>query len=112
MARKPMVTRSFDVTKVNVMCVDTNAGEVINKDFELPRTYKDDEKILKTVQSIITDAGIKAVSVVDKSVVSKLYGMSEVDFLKYSVELDPETRKMLETSEDETEDDSEDESEN
>ena len=112
MARKPMVTRSFDVTKVNVMCVDTNAGEVINKDFELPRTYKDDEKILKTVQSIITDTGIKAVSVVDKTVVSKLYGMSEVDFLKYSVELDPETRKMLETSEDETEDGSEDESEN
>ena len=107
MARKPMVTRSFEVTRVNVMCVNTSIGEVVNKDFELPRTYKDDDKIIKTVQSIITESDVKAVSVVDKEVVSKLYGMSEVDFLKYSVELDPETRKMLETSEDESEDESE-----
>ena len=105
MARKPMVTRSFEVTNVNVMMCNTITAEVHNKQFEVPRTYKDNEKLLKVVKEMVETDSDKVVTIVDKSVATKLFGMSEADFLKNAIELDPETRKVLETDdEDEDED--------
>ena len=46
MARVPMVTRTINTTKVNVMCLDITAGEPCNRSVVVPRTYKDDEKLL------------------------------------------------------------------
>lgn len=106
MARKPMVTRSFEVTNVNVMMCNTITAEVHNKEFEVPRTYKDNEKLLKVVKEMVETDSDKVVTIVDKSVATKLYGMSEADFLKNAIELDPETRKVLE-SDDEDEDEDE-----
>lgn len=100
--RKPMVTRSFEVTRVNVMMCDTITSEVHNKEFDVPRTYKDDNKLLKVVKSMAETDSDKVVTIVDKTVYTKLFGMSEADFLKNSIELDPETRKILEVQ-DETE---------
>ena len=104
MARKPMVTRSFEVTNVNVMMVNTITAEVHNKEFEVPRTYKDNEKLLKVVKEMVETDSDKVVTIVDKSVATKLFGMSEADFLKNAIELDPETRKVLETDDDEDDD--------
>lgn len=97
-----MVTRSFEVTRVNVMMCDTITSEVHNKEFDVPRTYKDDNKLLKVVKSMAETDSDKVVTIVDKTVYTKLFGMSEADFLKNSIELDPETRKVLEVQ-DETE---------
>lgn len=108
MARKPMVTRSFEVTNVNVMMCNTITAEVHNKQFEVPRTYKDNEKLLKVVKEMVETDSDKVVTIVDKSVATKLFGMSEADFLKNAIELDPETRKVLETD-DEDEDEDEEE---
>ena len=105
--RKPMVTRSFEVTRVNVMMCNTITSEVHNKEFEVPRTYKDNEKLLKVVKSMVETDSDKVVTIVDKSVATKLYGMSEADFLKNSIELDPETRKALEVETDDEEEDEE-----
>lgn len=110
MARKPMVTRSFEVTKVNVMMCNTITAEVHNKEFEVPRTYKDNEKLLKVVKEMVETDSDKVVTIVDKSIATKLFGMSEADFLKNAIELDPETRKVLET--DEEDEDEDEESEN
>lgn len=101
MARKPMVTRSFEVTRVNVMMCNTESAEVQNKDIEVPRTYKDNEKLLKVVKEIAETKTDKVVTIVDKTEFTKLYGMSEADFLKNAIELDPETRKALDTEADE-----------
>lgn len=100
--RKPMVTRSFEVTRVNVMMCDTITSEVHNKEFDVPRTYKDDNKLLKVVKTMAETDSDKVVTIGDKTVYTKLFGMSESDFLKNSIELDPETRKILEVQ-DETE---------
>lgn len=97
-----MVTRSFEVTRVNVMMCDTITSEVHNKEFDVPRTYKDDNKLLKVVKTMAETDSDKVVTIVDKTVYTKLFGMSEADFLKNSIELDPETRKILEVQ-DETE---------
>ena len=111
MARKPMVTRSFEVTRVNVMCVNTVTAEVHNIDLEVPRKYDNEDKLMKVVKSMIETDEEKAVQIVDKSVYSKLYGMSEADFLKNSIELDPETRKILEDNGDTEDEETEDEEE-
>lgn len=107
MARKPMVTRSFEVTNVNVMMCNTITAEVHNKEFEVPRTYKDNEKLLKVVKEMVETDSDKVVTIVDKSVATKLYGMSEADFLKNAIELDPETRKVLESDEEDEDEDEE-----
>lgn len=99
--RKPMVTRSFELTVSVVMFVETTSQKVYFKEVETPRTYSDPEKLLKVIRANEENETHKIVCVQSSKVITKLYGMSESDFLKYSVELDPETRKALETETDE-----------
>ena len=103
MARERMVTRTILTTKVNVLCMDTVTCEACNKDVVLPRTFKDNDKVLKATKSVLDTPTFKVVDIVDVSTVETLYGMDEQKFINESVILDPETRKQLE-AEDETED--------
>lgn len=102
MARKPMVTRTIITTKVNVLCLNLETCEPFNKVVVLPRTYKDDKKLMKALENFNTDTE-KVVHVVDKEEVETLYGMSEQKFIDNAVILDKDTRKEL-ADEDETED--------
>lgn len=95
MARKPMVTRTIITTKVNVLCIDITSAESFNKVLTLPRTYKDDKKLLKAVESVVNSDTEKAVHVVDKEEVETLYGMDEQTFIDNAIILDPETRKAI-----------------
>lgn len=99
MARKPMVTRTIITTKVNVLCLDVNSAEPFNETVTLPRTYKDDKKLLKSVEEVINTDTVKAVHIVDKKEIETLYGMTEQDFINNAKVLDPETRKEAEASE-------------
>ena len=89
MARVPMVTRTITTTEVNVMCLDVEKGELINKDVTVSRKFKDDEKLLKEVKKIIETDTIKAVHIVDKKEVETLYGMLEQEFIEYAKVLPP-----------------------
>ena len=106
MARKPMVTRTITTTRVNVLCLDIIKAEPFNKEVTLPRTYKDDKKLLKTVAEVIDNDSVKAVSIVDKVELETLYGMTEQEFIDHAKVLDPEKRTVIET-EDETDSDTE-----
>jgi hypothetical protein len=99
MARKPMVTRTITTTKVIVLCLDVNSAEPFNETVTLPRTYKDDKKLLKSVEEVINTAYVKAVHIVDKKEIETLYGMTEQDFINNAKILDPATRKEAEASE-------------
>lgn len=103
MARKPMVTRTIVTTKVNVLCLDIESAEPFNKVVTLPRTYKDEKKLLKKVEEVVNTDEVKAVHIVDKEEVETLYGMTEQDFITNSTILDPATRKELEAENEETE---------
>ena len=96
MARKPMVTRTIITTKVNVLCLDIQSAEPFNKVVTLPRTYKDDKKLLKKVEEVVNTDDVKAVHIVDKKEIETLYGMSEQDFIGHATILDPATRKEAE----------------
>ena len=98
MARVPQVTRTIITTNCNVMCLNIQSGEPFNVSVTLPRTYKDDKKLLKKVQEVIDNDEVKAVHIVDKEEVETLYGMTEQDFIKYATVLPPRI-KETETAE-------------
>lgn len=85
--RKPMVTRTFQTTKATVMCLDIEAGESVTRVLTLPRTYKDDKKLLKACEEAITEENVKAVHVVNTEVIETLYGMEEQKFIENAIVL-------------------------
>lgn len=89
MARPQMVTRTILTTKVNVLCMDVNTAEPFNREVILPRTYTDEEKLLKKVRSIVDTDTVKAVHIVDTEVVKTLYGMPEQKFIDNAEILPP-----------------------
>lgn len=89
MAREPMVTRTITTTKVNVMCLDIERGEPCNKSVVVPRTYKDNEKILKKVREVLETETLKPVHIVDKEEIETLYGMTEQEFIIHAEVLPP-----------------------
>lgn len=89
MARTPQVTRTIQTTHVNVLCMDIENREPCNKDVILPRTYKDDEAILKAVKKAIETDTLKPVQVVSSMVQETLYGMTEQDFIAHASILPP-----------------------
>lgn len=81
MARIPMVTRTIQTTKANVLCLNIVDGEPFNEVVTLPRTYKDEKSLMKMVEKVINTDSVKAVHVVDTKVEETLYGMPEADFI-------------------------------
>ena len=89
MARVPMVTRTIVATKANVMCLDVQIGEPCNRVITVPRTYKNNEALMKKVRPLIENETLKAVHIVDKEEIETLYGMTEQDFIQYAKVLPP-----------------------
>lgn len=97
MGRIPMVTRTITTTEVNVMCLDVQAGEPFNQVLTVPRTYKNNEELLKKVKPLIETDNVKAVHIVDTNEIETLYGMTEQEFIQYAKVLPP--RNGAETEE-------------
>lgn len=95
MARVPMVTRTIVTTKVNVMCLDVQVGEPCNKVITVPRTYKDDESLMKKVRPLIETETLKAVHIVGKEEIETLYGMTEQDFIEHAKLLPPRNSEQV-----------------
>lgn len=89
MARAPQVTRTIQTTHCTVLCMDIENREPCNRDVILPRTYKDDNAMLKAVKKVIENDTLKAVQVVASEVKETLYGMSEQDFIAHAKVLPP-----------------------
>ena len=89
MARTPQVTRTIQTTKVNVLCLNIKEGNPFNQTVVLPRTYKDDNHMLKAVEKAINTESVKAVHIVDSVVEETLYGMSEQKFIELAEVLPP-----------------------
>ena len=97
MARIPMVTRTITTTKVTVMCLNVVQGEPYTETVIVPRTYKDDNALLKVVKPIIETDELKAVHIVAKEEIETLYGMSETDFIEHATVLPKRGEKTEET---------------
>lgn len=89
MARTPMVTRTIQTTKANVLCLNIVEGEPFNKVVTLPRTYKDENATLKVISKMVDNDEVKAVHVVDSYVEETLYGMTEQRFIELAQIMPP-----------------------
>ena len=104
--RKPTVSRTIRFTEANVLTVNVNDQTTDVATIRLPRTFKDDKSLLKAVRVQLESPVIKVAHVIGSTVITKLLGMSESDFLKFATELpprqpdgDPELIPMQEVSE-------------
>lgn len=89
MARTPKVTRTITTTHATLLCLDIEHGEPCNKTVILPRTYKDDNAILKQAKQTVESDTIKVVHVVDHFEQETLYGMTEQKFIENAEVLPP-----------------------
>lgn len=93
MARQAMVTRTITTTEVDVMAVNTVSGETFTVNLTLPRTYKDDNAVLKKVQSLFDSDDVKHVHVISTTENETLYGMPEEEFILHAQVLPPRNTK-------------------
>lgn len=100
MARRTMITRTIESSKVTVLGLNTSAGqaEPETRTYEMAETYKDSAKALKAVKKAYDTPDWTIAKVTDIQTISKLYGMTEQFFLEHAEELDPKTRKTIATS--------------
>ena len=104
MARAPMVTRTIQTTRVNVLCLDIQHGEPFNKEVVLPRTYRDEKHLLKAAEKVINSDTVKAVHIVDSLVEETLYGMAEQDFITLAKVMPPRKSANVDENDDTSED--------
>ena len=88
-----MVTRTIVTTNAEIMCFNLDTNEVIT----LNESYIGDlsDKEIEKQFSIDYENTAKFLKIVNAEKSSKLYGITEKDFLQYAVELDSETRKEV-----------------
>ena len=96
MAKMRMVTRTVKVTKVNVMCLDIENGEVFNECATISGVFDSPEKLLKACKAALDTDTEKAVAIVEKKEIEQLYGMSEQEFINIAKLLPPRQGKDAE----------------
>ena len=97
MARIRMVTRTIEVIEVNALCVDLTTAQTETRTLELTGAGTlSDDAFLKSLKKTYETDVLKVVAITSRTKREELYGLTELDFLKYAKKLDPETRKMLE----------------
>ena len=85
MARKRMVTRTITMTTVEVMCVDVETKEIVNRQYEVSGSYVyQPDKLLKIVKLEHETPTFKVVDLQNSYEQEVVYGMDETDFIKYA----------------------------
>lgn len=95
MARERSVTRTINVTTVKAITMDIESKAVSTQDFTISGDTPSQDMALKQAKKLYETSTLKIVAIESLETIEKLYGMSEVEFLKYAKELDPTTRKAL-----------------
>ena len=99
MARVPQVTRTIQTTVVTIFCVNIEDKSTFEQTITLPRTYKDESKMMKMIEKILDGEPVKAVSISGYEVKETLYGMTEAEFIKYATVLPPRDSKETKAAE-------------
>ena len=88
-----MITRTIVTTNAEIMAFNLDTNEVIT----LNESYIGDlsDSDIEKQFSVDYDNTAKFLKLVSAEKTTKLYGISEKDFLEYAVELDSETRKEI-----------------
>lgn len=90
MARIPMVTRTITTTDATILCVNPENRQLEEVVLTLPRTYNDNNAIMKYIDkhNLFEGKVVKPVSVVSTTVNAKLYKMTEEKFVEVATPCD------------------------
>lgn len=89
MARIPQVTRTLKTTTAKILCVDTDTEKSFSHEITLSGVFKDDKAILKRVKKEVETDTLKPIHVIESTVQTSLYGMTEQEFIKVAKILPP-----------------------
>lgn len=90
MSRAPVVTRTITTTTVKLLAVDMTSKTTDEVQVTLPRTYKNDDALLKMANKRRDKEHVKFVAVLDAPVVQKKrWGMTEEEFIDAGREFPP-----------------------
>lgn len=90
MARVPVITRTITTTKVEMLAVNLTSKSTETVEVTLPRTYKDEQAMLKMANKRNENSTIKFVAVTGTPAVeSKRWGMTEEEFIDKGHEFPP-----------------------
>jgi hypothetical protein len=90
MARQPVITRTITTTKVEMLAVDIDSKSTVSVEVTLPRTYKDEQAMLKMANKRNVNPAIKFVAVIGTPIVeSKRWGMTEQELIDMGYEFPP-----------------------
>lgn len=92
MARERMVTRTVELTIAEVMTLDTTTAKVEVIAYEVGGGLIDEKAILKAVKKLHETETFKCVAVQSVTTKEILYGMPEIEFIKYATVLPPRTK--------------------
>lgn len=92
MRKSKMITRSIITTNVEIMCFNLDTNEIIT----LNESYIGDlsDRDIEKQFSIDYDNSAKFLKIVNAERTTKLYGITEKDFLEHAVELDENRKEM------------------
>lgn len=82
MARIPVVSRTMETTVAKVLVVDVNTQKTQEQEVSLPRTYKNNDVVLKRVRNLLDTPDVKVVHIIDTTVKRTKYAMSEQKFIE------------------------------
>ena len=102
--RRDMVTRTVLGTKVMAKVVDSATESISVKEIKLTGAYSaaDEAKVKKAVTKVLAENEV-LIKIESVEEFNKLYGVDTAKFMEMAMELDPTTRKPLESSEETTE---------
>ena len=89
-----LITRTFDGTNVVALVYNKKSNESEEHEVYISGKYDDSEKLEKAVAKMFKNPDYKFITVLSAVDASELRGMTEEDFIKYSVILDKESRKI------------------
>jgi len=96
MARERQVTRTINVTDITAICMDIETMETLEKTLVITGDSLTNDQALKQAKKAYETETFKVVAIKAMETREELYGMTEIEFLKYARRLDNETRKPLE----------------
>ena len=99
MARPRMVTRTVVGTECEVQIVTISASEITTIKVSVGGTFDDTDKLMKAIKKQTETDDLKVLKIVSSNPIEKCFGMLESEFMQYAKELDPNTRKAIETGE-------------
>lgn len=84
MAKERQVTRTVNVTEVDVFCIHKPTKETFISTVVLGGKYKDDDALFKAARKQIDTDEVKAIIVEDKRTATHLYAMPESQFIEFA----------------------------